>query len=144
MSSSSSSTESETDSETYEVEKILDHRIDSRGRRRFLIQWKGYDSEEKSWEDEDNLNCPALLNEYLSLVKHIRKHTAPKGRLIERPTGITKMVRGKDKIVRYEVTYENKPSELLPSSELLKLCPVRVFEYLESQAEIESEESEKD
>ncbi|KIW01063.1 uncharacterized protein PV09_07577 [Verruconis gallopava] len=44
----------------YEVEKILDHR--TRGRQHFyLIKWKGYPSEENTWEPYKNLNCPLEL-----------------------------------------------------------------------------------
>jgi hypothetical protein len=129
----SSSDASNSDSETYEVEKILDHRSDSRGRRRFLVQWAGYGPEDNTWEDEENLACPQLLAEYLDMVKKTRKAIAPKGRLIERPMAITGMVKGRDQIIRYQVQYQNKPSDLLPSSELLKLNPSLMIKYLEER-----------
>jgi transposase InsO family protein len=37
----------------YEVEKILDHKTAKTGKRKYLIQWKGYS--EPSWELQDNL-----------------------------------------------------------------------------------------
>lgn len=46
----------------YEVEKILNHR-DVIGRQ-YYIRWKGYDLGEDSWENEANLNCAKLLNQY--------------------------------------------------------------------------------
>ncbi|XP_046750186.1 chromobox protein homolog 5-like [Diprion similis] len=49
--------------EEYEVLKIVGQRT-IKGRRQFLVRWKGYD--EDSWEQEKNLNCPQLIEEYLA------------------------------------------------------------------------------
>ena len=47
----------------YEVEAILDCR--KRGRQtQFLVKWKGYSSEENSWEPMDNLHAPRLLQNF--------------------------------------------------------------------------------
>ncbi|POM59419.1 hypothetical protein PHPALM_31855 [Phytophthora palmivora] len=51
-----------------EVEKIVDMRSGRRTRygrtlREFLVHWKGYD--EPTWVDEADLNCGALLYDYL-------------------------------------------------------------------------------
>jgi hypothetical protein len=49
----------------YEVEEILDHA--KRGTRiRYLVKWKGYDSDDNSWEPADNLlpGAEDLLREY--------------------------------------------------------------------------------
>ena len=48
----------------YEVEKIRDSRRKGRGIQ-FLIKWKGYTSEEDSWEPRKNLgNAKKLLEEF--------------------------------------------------------------------------------
>ncbi|KAJ8526109.1 hypothetical protein ON010_g15070 [Phytophthora cinnamomi] len=52
----------------YEVERIADMRSGRRTRygrtlREFLVYWKGYD--EPTWVDEADLNCGALLHDYL-------------------------------------------------------------------------------
>ena len=44
----------EDGAEEYEVEKILAHRV-ARGRKEFLVKWKGYGEYENSWEPEANL-----------------------------------------------------------------------------------------
>ena len=50
--------------EEYEVESILDSKV-LRGKRFFLIKWKGYDSSENTWEPESNLsNSNDLLNSF--------------------------------------------------------------------------------
>ncbi|POM58659.1 Hypothetical protein PHPALM_36670 [Phytophthora palmivora] len=56
------------DNDEYEVERIADMRSGRRtlyGRtlREFLVYWKGYD--EPTWVDEADLNCGALLYDYL-------------------------------------------------------------------------------
>ncbi|KAE8976453.1 hypothetical protein PR002_g25306 [Phytophthora rubi] len=57
----------------YEVEKIADMRTGKRTRygriyREFLVHWRGY--EDPTWVDEADLNCGALLHEFL------RDHTS--------------------------------------------------------------------
>ncbi|QQA74036.1 chromo domain-containing protein (plasmid) [Bacillus licheniformis] len=52
----------------FEVEKITDMRSGKRTRygriyREFLVYWRGYD--EPSWVDEADLNCGALLYDFL-------------------------------------------------------------------------------
>ena len=42
------------DEAEYEVEKLLADRV-IRGRRQYLVHWKGYGDFEDSWEPEENL-----------------------------------------------------------------------------------------
>lgn len=55
----------------HEVDKIVGHRVERTGRhlnRDFLIRWKGCDSEDDTWEPEENLDgCLDTLQEYLKL-----------------------------------------------------------------------------
>ncbi|POM73971.1 LOW QUALITY PROTEIN: Putative retroelement, partial [Phytophthora palmivora] len=56
------------DPDAYEVEKITDMRSGRRTRygrncREFLVHWRGYD--DPTWVDEADLNCGALLHEFL-------------------------------------------------------------------------------
>ena len=40
------------DQEEYAVEKILDHRIDTKNNQiEFMVKWEGYPNEESSWEN---------------------------------------------------------------------------------------------
>ncbi|KAI4484375.1 hypothetical protein M0802_013120 [Mischocyttarus mexicanus] len=50
--------------EEYEVDKIVGHRT-IKGRRQFLIRWKGYGEESDTWEQEKDLNCPKLIENFL-------------------------------------------------------------------------------
>lgn len=47
--------------EEFEVEKVLDHKME----RMFFIRWKNYSPQHDSWERESNLNCSKILAKYL-------------------------------------------------------------------------------
>lgn len=46
------------------MEKIVSHRT-IKGRQQFLIRWKGYNESADSWENEKDLNCLELIEEFL-------------------------------------------------------------------------------
>lgn len=46
----------------YEVEKVLDARINSKGKWEFFVMWKGWSPDNNTWEPESNLNCPQLID----------------------------------------------------------------------------------
>lgn len=52
----------------FEVEKLLKHRK-YKNRMKFLIRWKGYGAANDSWVWRENLNCPAILDNYLKSKK---------------------------------------------------------------------------
>ena len=63
----------------YEVEEILESRVDKktrygRQRREFLIRWKGH--ADPSWVDEVDLNCGALLREFEREVTNYNRFNA--------------------------------------------------------------------
>ncbi|XP_017754388.1 PREDICTED: chromo domain-containing protein cec-4-like [Eufriesea mexicana] len=49
----------------YEVERIVSQRT-IKGRRQFLVRWKGYDEDSDTWEQEKDLNCLELIEEFLA------------------------------------------------------------------------------
>lgn len=53
----------------FEVEKIINHKKQRGGKILFMIRWKGYGPEFDSWEPQSNLNCPAILQNYIRLHK---------------------------------------------------------------------------
>lgn len=56
--------ESSEEEREFEVDQILDHRTNRSGRQ-FSIRWKGYGPSYDLWVNEENLNCPKILNDYL-------------------------------------------------------------------------------
>ena len=48
----------------FEMEKILNKRM-IRGKKKFLVRWKGYMAEEDTWENRENLeNAKGLVEEF--------------------------------------------------------------------------------
>ncbi|XP_042187865.1 chromodomain Y-like protein [Callorhinchus milii] len=51
--------------ELYEVEKIVAKRKNKKGRTEYLVRWKGYDSDDDTWEPEHHLvNCEEYILEF--------------------------------------------------------------------------------
>lgn len=46
----------------YEVENVLDARINNKGKWEFFVMWKGWSPDNNTWEPEDHLNCPKLID----------------------------------------------------------------------------------
>uniref|UniRef100_A0A8C5LPA6 Gypsy retrotransposon integrase-like protein 1 n=1 Tax=Leptobrachium leishanense TaxID=445787 RepID=A0A8C5LPA6_9ANUR len=51
------------DDDVFEVDTILDSRI-RRSRLEYLIQWKGYGPEERSWIDHKDVSAPTLIDRF--------------------------------------------------------------------------------
>ncbi|XP_051871915.1 chromodomain Y-like protein [Pristis pectinata] len=51
--------------ELYEVERIVAKRKNKKGRTEYLVRWKGYDSDDDTWEPEHHLvNCEEYILEF--------------------------------------------------------------------------------
>eukprot|EP00026_Physarum_polycephalum_P016166 Phypoly_transcript_17020.p1 GENE.Phypoly_transcript_17020~~Phypoly_transcript_17020.p1 ORF type:complete len:188 (+),score=51.15 Phypoly_transcript_17020:77-640(+) len=86
--------ESGEEEEEYEVEKILDRRPNKaiKGSYEYQLKWKGYD--EPSWEPEESLSCPELLEAFK---KKYAEKQAKSPSTPTTPANGTKPKRAKDK-----------------------------------------------
>lgn len=57
------------DEEEYEVERIIEVHFKKDKKREFLIRWKGFSAKEDTWEPEEHLNCPELINKFMEKVE---------------------------------------------------------------------------
>ncbi|XP_003487128.1 chromobox protein homolog 5-like [Bombus vosnesenskii] len=67
----------------YEVEKIVGQRT-IKGRRQFLVRWKGYDADSDTWEQEKDLNCLELIEEFLA--ENAENEEDPKSKQLDNST----------------------------------------------------------
>ena len=66
--------------EVYSVEKIIKKKIGDEGKVIYYLKWYGYPESENTWEPEENLNCPELIQKFeLSLLEGNATPTAEAG-----------------------------------------------------------------
>jgi len=51
------------ESEVYEVEAILDKKVEGE-KIKYFVTWTGYGPEENQWVFEEDMNCPNLIAEF--------------------------------------------------------------------------------
>uniref|UniRef100_A0A1B6KYB4 Chromo domain-containing protein n=2 Tax=Graphocephala atropunctata TaxID=36148 RepID=A0A1B6KYB4_9HEMI len=61
--------ESETDGIYYEVDRIKEVYFRKDGSREFLVSWKGYKSNDDTWEPEAHLDCEDLIKKFMEKVQ---------------------------------------------------------------------------
>ncbi|XP_068081276.1 chromobox protein homolog 5 isoform X1 [Anabrus simplex] len=68
--------EEEDEEKVYEVEKVVEVHFKKNGKREFLIRWKGFSSNDDTWEPEENLSCPDLIEKFMAKVDKARNTNA--------------------------------------------------------------------
>lgn len=114
------------DGAEFSVEKILDRRVVN-GKVEYFLKWKGYSAEDNTWEPEENLDCPDLIQAFedarkkkekdnkedSSARKPGRKSTAPEE---AKTTGAKrKSTAGEDKKIGFDRGLE--PEEILGATD---------------------------
>eukprot|EP01117_Protostelium_nocturnum_P010573 TRINITY_DN3802_c0_g1_i1.p1 TRINITY_DN3802_c0_g1~~TRINITY_DN3802_c0_g1_i1.p1 ORF type:complete len:1137 (-),score=391.48 TRINITY_DN3802_c0_g1_i1:32-3442(-) len=61
---SSGEEQNDSDEEDYEVERIVDSKMDQKGQLEYLVHWKGWSHDYDSWLDYEKLNCPELIDRF--------------------------------------------------------------------------------
>ncbi|XP_032664955.1 probable chromo domain-containing protein LHP1 isoform X3 [Odontomachus brunneus] len=56
----------------FEVERIIEVHFKKNGKREFLIRWKGFSATDDTWEPEENLNCPELINKFMQKLEKMK------------------------------------------------------------------------
>ena len=62
--SKKSKSKNQVEENVFEVEKILDKRINSSGIVQYFLKWKNFSNEYNTWEPEQNLNCRKLIDSF--------------------------------------------------------------------------------
>lgn len=127
----------ETDGDIYEVESIVDCRI-IHGVRRFRVRWVGYGPEDDTWEEESNLNCDELLQEFWERTKVVKK-TALEKKIDDlkklNPERVIGMFRDKDEIW-YVVAVAKGKMARVSSRTLKETCPELAIDFLCPRLEV--------
>ncbi|OHT15493.1 Chromobox protein 3 [Tritrichomonas foetus] len=124
--------DAEEDGEIYEVEKILADRIIN-GQEQYLIKWKNYPHTDNTWEQEKDLNCPEILQEYLKNRAELRKirEFAPEN--CTTPKSIVDAFRSNKKLF-YVVRYENdNKNHTMEAKDLHKIDIIKCIDFLEQK-----------
>lgn len=58
------------------MERLINIRT-IKGRRQFLVRWVGYGENDDTWENEKDLNCPQLIEDFLIEEKEKEREIKP-------------------------------------------------------------------
>jgi len=70
--------------EIFQVERLLNVR-EVRGKRQFLVRWRGYSEKHDSWSDETDILDPSLIERFWAAARQQQQQVAPTERSPRRP-----------------------------------------------------------
>lgn len=155
----------------YSVEKILDSRIVN-GKVEYFLKWKGYSSEENTWEPEENLDCDDLIQAFKDSCKKKESKDESSGRRSklkdaeeprsapakrkatgEKKTGFDRGLIPEEIIgatddhgkLMFLIKWKNAANaDLVPAEQANVRCPQIVIKFYESRLTWQSAESKAD
>lgn len=137
--------------EEYEVDKIVDDKIED-GEKMYLIRWKGFASDDDTWEPISNLECPDNIKEYERVKKEKKREKAnkelkeePKAKVTPAVPTVSGFKRGleAEKIIgatneHSELMFlmkwkDEEKADLVPAKEANVKCPQVVIKFYEER-----------
>lgn len=123
--------------EEFIVETILDKRIRG-GKTEYYLKWKGYSSDDNTWEPVENLDCPELIAEFEEAWK--KKQQKKNESSVKKPktsdnATVTEEKKPKKKKIENEKT-DQKNDQLKPSGFDRGLKPERIIGATDTSGEL--------
>ena len=97
----------------YEVHRILEVKFEKgSAKREFLIRWKGHGPDDDTWEPEENLDCPDLIDRFMDKHERIMEVSEKSLRVAPKPVERLNFVHSKrlsknKRTGGFRVTYED-------------------------------------
>ncbi|KHN84657.1 Chromobox -like protein 3 [Toxocara canis] len=126
--------------EEYVVEEVIDKRIRN-GVVEYFLSWKGFPASENTWEPEDNLDCPDLIQAFEMREKkanHRKKRLERDGlhgfdRGLE-PQEIVGAMRSNDGEVKMLIKWKGcEEADVVPAKLANERCPQLVIRFYEQR-----------
>ena len=137
----------------YEVEKIVNKRINKYGLEEYEVKWKGYSSLENTWEPKKNLkNLFNLIKEYENGIGINNIKKMKKGSLNKEKPDIPKKIIKIKKIegIRYcKLKWKKRRNNYIPTSSYIKYniikdkYPLLLLEYIENHIHLKEYPKQK-
>lgn len=147
----------DSESGVYAVEAIVDGRV-RKGRRQYLVKWEGYSKIHNTWEDEENIFCKELIEEFEAQragAAARRRGRKPAGSAVParradsapgpapRVDHIASVARGPNNRILITLCFEDGHLETHENTVVHKLCPQQLIDYYESNINFGDEDSEE-
>lgn len=126
------SSSQERSREGVEPDKIIRHRLCS-GSLQYLVKWKGLPDDENTWENEEDLRCPAVIQAYHKTVEE-KMHLADVITDSSYPKEVINVCIQNGRIL-YTVRYDGDRTAKVNSSFIQQYCPLLAIHFYEKNTQ---------